>query len=84
MKSVNEKDATTKNLTAVPYYKTLRTFVQAPTVHANGHGFLKHDLTTSGFSLIFVHSSSFNATCSSFPELLMQSTERIEIPLPQL
>ena len=60
------------------------TLVQSPTVHAKGQDFLKHDLTTDGFSLIFAQSSSFKATCSSFPELLTHSTERIEIPFPQL
>lgn len=66
------------------YYTMFPTLVQSPTVHAIGHGFLKHDRTTGGFSLIFAQSSSFNATCSSFPELLIQSTERIEMPFPQL
>lgn len=58
------------------------TFDQDPTVQAKGHALLKHDLKTGGFSVITAHASSFNATCSSFPELLTQSTDRIEMPLP--
>lgn len=58
------------------------TFDQDPTVQAKGHALLKHDLKTGGFSVIIAHASSFNATCSSFPELLTQSTDRIEMPFP--
>ena len=57
---------------------------QLPTVQAKGHISLTHDFRTGGFSLMLTHSSSFNATCSSLPELRTQSTERIEIPFPHV